>query len=366
MHIALVILTLGPGGAERVISNLANAWVEEGHRITLITLEHPSQKPFYPLNSKIKLIQLNPLSTKPPSWIGHLKNVATRLFSLRKTLKTENPDLILSFIDQMNVLTLLLTRGLKIPVIVSERIDPAFHPLPIIYKMLRRLTYPWASQIVVQTESAANYFSKELQKKISIIPNSVPVPKQQLSTYKKIKSIVSIGRLSPQKDYPTLLKAFKVLTINYPFLKLTIYGEGKERASLERYIQVLGLTDSVKLPGTVSNIEDVLLKADLFVFPSLFEGFPNALCEAMSIGLPVVVSNCSGNRDIVREGLDGLLFPVGDYRGLMFQIEVLLLNPAKAQGIGREARTISQRFSEQRILALWKNLMEEALSKNPK
>ena len=365
MHIALVILTLGPGGAERVISNLANAWVEEGHTVTLLTLEHPSQKPFYPLNSKINLIQLNPLSTKPTSWIGYLKNITTRLFSLRATLKKENPDLILSFIDQMNVLILLLTQGLKIPVIVSERIDPAFHPLPIAYKMLRRLTYPWASQIVVQTQSAANYFSKKLQKKISIIPNSVPVPKKYV-TYRKIKNIVSIGRLSPQKDYPTLLKAFRVLTIKYPFLKLTIYGEGKERPPLERYIQILGLTDSVKLPGTVSNIEDVLLKADLFVFPSKFEGFPNALCEAMSMGLPVVASNCSGNRDVVNDAFNGFLFPVGDYRALMFQIEVLLRNSAEAQRIGTEAKTISQRFSEQRILALWKNLMEETLSKSPK
>ena len=363
MHIVLVILTLGPGGAERVLSNLANAWIEEGHSITLITLEHPSQKPFYPLSPKINLIQLNPLSTKPTSWGKHLKNTITRLLSLRRILKKETPDVILSFIDQMNVLTLLLSRGLKIPVIVSERIDPAFHPLSFIYKILRRLTYPWASSIIVQTQSAANYFSKRLQKKISIIPNSVSFSQKSI-TYRKIQHIVSVGRLSPQKDYPTLLKAFKILTITYPFLRLTIYGEGKERPSLERYIETLELTHCVKLPGTLSNIEDALLKADLFVFPSRFEGFPNALCEAMSMGLPVVVSNCSGNRDIVRDSVDGLLFPIEDYRMLTHQIETFLLNPIEAKRMGTEARTLSTRFSQEKILTLWKKLLKETLSKN--
>ncbi len=363
MHIALVILTLGPGGAERVLSNLANAWVKEGHSITLITLEHPSQKPFYPLSPKINLIQLNPLSTKPTSWGKHLKNTITRLFSLRRLLKKETPDVILSFIDQMNVLTLLLSRGLKIPVIVSERIDPAFHPLSFIYKILRRLTYPWASKIVVQTQSAENYFSKKLQKKISVIPNSVSLPQKSI-TYRKIQHIVSVGRLSPQKDYPTLLKAFKILTISYPFLSLTIYGEGKERPPLERYIQALELTHCVKLPGTTSNIEDALLKADLFIFPSRFEGFPNALCEAMSLGLPIIASNCSGNRDIVRDGVDGLLFPIGDYGVLACQVETLLLNPAEAKRIGKEARTLSTRFSEEKILNLWESLLKETLSNN--
>ncbi|MBS0185090.1 MAG: glycosyltransferase family 4 protein [Proteobacteria bacterium] len=360
MHIALVILTLGPGGAERVLSQLANAWQEEGHHITLITLEHPSQKPFYPLNPNIHLIQLNPIFTKPTSWFEYLKNITTRLLLLRRTLKKEKPDLILSFIDQINVLTLLLTRGLKIPVIVSERIDPAFHPLSRIYKILRRLTYPWASQIVVQTQSAANYFSKKLQKKISIIPNSVFTPKKAL-TYQKIQHIVSVGRLSPQKDYPTLLKAFKVLTIKYPFLKLTIYGEGKERFALERYIQTLDLNTSVHLPGIISNIEQALLKADLFVFPSKFEGFPNALCEAMSLGLPVVASNCSGNRDIIQNEINGLLFPIGNYKILTQQIERLLFDPFEAQRIGKKAKNISQTYSEQKILTLWHALIKKVL-----
>jgi len=361
MHIALVILTLGPGGAERVLSQLANSWQKEGHHITLITLEHPSQKPFYSLNPNIHLIQLNPMPIKPTSWFDSLKNNITRLLALRRTLKKEKPDLILSFIDQINVLTLLLTRGLRIPVIVSERIDPAFQSLSRIYKILRRLTYPWASQIVVQTQSAANYFSKKLQQKISIIPNPVFAPKKSL-TYGKIKQIVSVGRLAPQKDYPTLLKAFKVLTLKYPFLKLTIYGEGKERSPLERYIQTLDLNDSVHLPGTLSNIEQALLKADLFVFPSKFEGFPNALCEAMSLGLPVVASNCSGNRDIVQNGENGLLFPVGDYRALIHQIETFLLHPTEAQRIGKYATRIAQTYSEQKILGLWKTLITKVLS----
>lgn len=352
MHIALVILTLGPGGAERVISNLANQWVKSGHRITLITLEHSSKLPFYPLDPKIDLLQLSKTLQKPSSLWAYVSNLGQRLTSLRTTLKQLHPDLVLSFIDQMNIVTLLLSRGLKLPIFVSERIDPAFHSLSFIYKILRRFTYPWAHRIIVQTPSAACYFPTFLQKKISIIPNSIN-PCTLPFKYRKIQKIVSVGRLAPQKDYPTLLKAFENLSLKYPDLTLTIYGEGPERSFLENLIQDFGLKDSVFLAGIVSNIEKALLDFDLFVFPSRFEGFPNALGEAMALGLPVVASQCSGNKDLIQNGINGLLFPVGDVEKLALAIESLILNQKKSENLGKNAKHISEKFGEQMVMSLW-------------
>src|SRR5690606_29753976 len=109
----------------------------------------------------------------------------------------------------------------------------------------------------------------------------------------------------PHKGFGALITAFSEIVLQKPDITLTIYGEGAERQNLESLIRGLNLTASVFLPGTVRDVEGIMYQADLFVFPSHYEGFPNALCEAMAMGLPVIASNCSGNIDIIREGVDG-------------------------------------------------------------
>ena len=142
-----------------------------------------------------------------------------------------------------------------------------------------------------------------------------------------------------------------------PTLHLTIYGEGAARSTLEALIQRLNLTGRVSLPGTTQNIQAALSKSDLFVFPSRYEGFPNALCEAMAVGLPVIASACSGTVDVVRDGIDGRLFPIGNREALICLLQELLHDPIQRTRLSQEALTISDRFNEAAILQLWEDLL---------
>ena len=357
MHIAFVILTLGPGGAERVISRLANTWAQKGDAVTLITLDHPSHLPFYPLDPNVRLSQLNPHAKKPRSWLKRLYMRCHRLYALRKILKKTHPDYIISFIDEMNILTLCLTRGLNIPVIVSERIHPAHSMLSWMAKKLRPFIYLWSTYVVVQTPSAKTYFPRFLQDKIHVIPNSICAPQKTSSPSSRIEKIISIGRLVSQKDFPTLLRALKRLTPCYPFLHLSIYGQGKDHAFLIGLINFLHLDKNVTLKKPTPSIENELLSSDLFILPSRFEGFPNVLCEAMSLGLPSIASDCLGSQDIIRDGIDGRLFPIGNDKALAKLIEDFILNPKNAFRLGENAREITTRFSEEKEFEAWKILL---------
>jgi GalNAc-alpha-(1->4)-GalNAc-alpha-(1->3)-diNAcBac-PP-undecaprenol alpha-1,4-N-acetyl-D-galactosaminyltransferase len=362
-HLALVISSLNAGGAERVLSELANAWVEDGYKASLITLASPQAKPFYPLSKKINLVQLDQNTDEKAGFLVRLKNIIRRVLCLRKTLNQLHPDLIISFVDVMNITTLFATRGLKIPVVVAERTNPACHPLPSLYKRIRVWIYLWAFKIVVQTQTAATYFPSRLQTKMIIIPNFVKLAEKIKSTAqvkKPVHKIVSVGRLNPFKGFQDLIKAFSQLSAIYPTLELTIYGEGEERKNLESLVATLKLQERIHLPGTVENIYEVVGQADLFVFPSHYEGFPNALCEAMSVGLPVIASNCSGNIDVVQDGINGRLFPIGDVAVLVTLLGELIEDKDQRIQLSEEAIKISNQFGEIRVLKMWEHVITEA------
>lgn len=356
MHIALVIYSLKfSGGAERVLSNLANYWISKNHTISLITLDSKDANPFYPIDNAINLIQINQTGSEL-SIIKRGYNILKRIFSLRTVIKNIKPNLIISFVDVMNITSLIATINLKIPIIASERTDPNYYKLPIFYNMLRKIFYFKAYKVITQTESAAKYF-KNLLKNIKIIPNPVFKPLLLKSNILKINTVVSVGRLCKFKGFDVLILAMAKLIKNYTNLKLIIYGEGYWRKNLENLINSLNLQNTVYLPGAVYDIQAELIKADLFVFPSLYEGFPNALCEAMAVGLPVIASNCSGNTDIVRDKIDGLLFSIGDVDRLYKTIEDLINNQEHCNYLAANAKQICERFNQNKIFALWDELL---------
>lgn len=355
MRFALVIASLGPGGAERVISELANRWMSQGHVVALITLDCPQNIPFYSLDPRIQLVQIDQKS-QSTTYVGRFVEIIKRLFVLRQSIKSIRPDAVLSFVDITNLVTLLSCMRLNIPIVVSERIDPHHHPIPRPYKWLRRKLYRLAQRIVVQTRSAADYFDGELQNKITIIPNFVQRPVVCAEIRPKVQTIVSAGRLERQKDFTTLIQAFDRVIRVESDLRLIIYGEGSERKNLTQLVESLNLSDKVFFPGATQYLAAELVKADIFVFPSLYEGFPNALCEAMALGLPVVASNCSGNTDIVRDGVDGRLFPVGCVDDLTMRLLELIQAENQRVDLAENAKDVVQRFSADTILKLWDQL----------
>ena len=363
MKITLVISALNTGGAERVITTLANAWAEQDENVSLITFQEPGYQSFYPLNPGVNLRNLN-LRVKNrfycPNLLVSLWKLLKRAWFLRQFLKKQKPDCVIAFLDTVNITTILATLGLKIPVIVSERVDPSQHPIGPLQNFLRKLTYPLADHIVVQTTQIQDYFPKKLHPRISIIPNPVALPSNGSPLpnidYKR-KNIIAIGRLETQKGFDLLLQAFSAVHDKQPEWELVIWGEGSERPVLEALRANLKLKAYVHLPGLTNNIVQVLSEGSLFVLSSRYEGFPNSLCEAMGVGLPVIAFDCgSGSADIIRHNIDGLLVPAQNVNALTNAMLQLIENIELRKQYGKRAKEIIERFSLKKILKKWDEL----------
>jgi len=362
MHITFVISSLEPGGAERVITGLANHSVAQGHQVSLVTMASPDTPPFYAVDSRIQLIQLNILHLTKQRMLKQLLHRIKLTLKLRVTFKELQPDLIVSFIDLMNLITLVSSWGLRVPIVISERIDPRFRDIPAVYKWLRLKLYPYAKCLIVQTQSVASYFPAAMQPMMTIIPNVVSVPPcERVCIRDQVVNVVCVGRLDRQKDHATLIKAFAVVVKTHPHAKLTIYGKGDHRYYLEGLINQLNLQHHVFLPGTVSPIQDKLSKADLFVFPSLYEGFPNALCEAMAMGLPVIASDCSGSKDVVQDHVNGRQFPAGNLHALIEVMLELMSDYPQRQRLAQAAQSIITDYGPDHIYQLWDKALMAAI-----
>jgi GalNAc-alpha-(1->4)-GalNAc-alpha-(1->3)-diNAcBac-PP-undecaprenol alpha-1,4-N-acetyl-D-galactosaminyltransferase len=361
MHLTLIIHSLSSGGAERVMSRMANYWAEKGWKITLLTFDDGIEIPFYDLDDRINHRPLAIAATSSNPVTGIWNNF-TSTQGLRTAIIESKPDAVISFMERTNVIAILATRGLDIPILVSERNDPAMLSPGKMWEVLRQWTYPFADRIVVQTERAGNYFAAKFQDRIFVMPNPVILPPMEVSesapSLPGDRSLIAVGRLVPQKGFDLLLQAFAKLKDRYPEWMLTILGEGELRPQLESLRQELGLEDRVHLPGRVKNPHELLKQADIFVMSSRFEGFPNALCEAMVCGLAVISTDCpNGPREIIREGVDGVLVPTEDVSGLAAGMEQLMSDPDKRQALAAAAPELAERFSLERVMGMWEELL---------
>ena len=317
MRLTLVIHSLDAGGSERVLSILANTWADTGHDVALITLG--SFPDFYTLDPRVtrQRLGLNAASRGLPS--GAIRNI-WRFSVLRKALRDSGPDVIVSFCDTTNVLTLIASEGLGTPVVVSERTDFQRHRIPRAWALLRWLVYRRAAALVVPSPSLCEPARRMfLVTRVSAIPNPV-LPPRDASREGDGKGagrrVVAVGRLSPEKQFHLLLHAFARVAADLPDWSLTILGEGRARTELEDLAAELGIEGRVSMPGVVRDTGHTLRRPDLFVLTSRYEGFPNALLEAMAHGLSVVAFDCSASiRECLRDGTDGLLVPEGGRGG---------------------------------------------------
>jgi GalNAc-alpha-(1->4)-GalNAc-alpha-(1->3)-diNAcBac-PP-undecaprenol alpha-1,4-N-acetyl-D-galactosaminyltransferase len=356
------IASLQCGGAERVSAALCNRFSQTGWDVTLATFDDGSDPPFFPLAPGVRHVTLG-LQRRSTSVVHSVINNLRRVPRLRRFVAQERPDRIVAFIDGTNVLALLAAWGTGIPVIVSERVDPGHHAIPVPWRILRRLTYRWAKAIVLQTRAAASHFPKSWAARIAVVPNPVPKSAPAASPADAPlggpRLIVAMGRLTPQKGFDLLIRAFARIAADHPGWNLTILGEGPERVSLERQVRASGLAGRVSLPGREDDAAGILRRAGMFVLSSRYEGFPNALCEAMACGLPVISFDCpSGPAEIVRDGVDGLLVPAEDVGALASAMSRLIADPMRMRLLGQRAVEVSDRFSMERIEALWESILE--------
>jgi GalNAc-alpha-(1->4)-GalNAc-alpha-(1->3)-diNAcBac-PP-undecaprenol alpha-1,4-N-acetyl-D-galactosaminyltransferase len=349
------------------MTHMANYWSGKNQEVSLITLSGDSEVPFYPVDPAIHRHPLGLRGTSVNAAQGLLNNLR-RIQVLRATLKKIHPQVVISFVDATNVLTLLASRGLRTPVIVAEHSNPFMTAISRTWKSLRAWSYPWADGLVVLNGAARDYFHPGLQRRTTVIPNPIRISgggvcKEEIFPH---PTVAALGRLSEEKRIDMLLDAFARLKDLHPAWRLAIMGEGPLRAELEARCQALQCSSRVRFLGLVKDPHACLRQADLFVLSSRFEGFPLALGEAMACGLPVISTEYSaGVHEIIREGTDGLIVPVGDLSALVRAMDTLMGDEAERKRLGRKAREILDRFSLEKIMGQWDGLIQHVAEGKP-
>jgi len=365
LRVTLVISSLTADGAERVLTVMANYWTELGWSVTILTLN--SGPPGLPLTDGVThraLAVAGETSGLPAKIVGNVRRVSV----LRRAIKDTSPDVVVSFMTYPNVASILAAAGLGRPVIVCERLDPRYSTTPWVWDSLRRVLYPRATRVVVQTDQARNYFSRSTRLRTRVIPNPVVrhsdmedgiAPSARAGSR---RTAIGMGRLTEQKGFDLLLRAFAEVAPVYPEWTLEIWGEGSQRGLLEKLVDELALGTRVRMPGRTEHPLLAMRRSDLFVLSSRFEGFPNVLCEAMACGLPVISFDCpSGPSTIVRDGIDGVLVPPGDAHSLAAAMCGLMGDDAERRRLSTRAPEILERFNLHDVMQMWSDLVRDVV-----
>ena len=344
------------GGANRVMANLANHFSERGAEVVLINDIIPEKDvPEYEICKSIKRIFLDIHSTSPI--ISNIK----RICKLRHIIKKENPNIVLSFMGPPNIRMLLAGLGLRYPKIVSVRNDPYKEYGSGLVKIITNFIFKFADGCVFQTQDASRYFSRSLQKKSKIIFNPVGNQFYKVTQVSNPHNVVTVGRLSPQKNQALLITAFTKIAHDFPNENLIIYGEGELRNDLEDLAREYGIEERVVLPGRISYISEKLSEAKIFVLPSDYEGMPNALMEAMAVGIPVISTDCpcGGPKILIEDESQGILVPCNNAEALAQALCRLLKDDDLREKMGAAGEKRALMFKPDVIFSHWENYIDD-------
>lgn len=358
--ICFVIPSLNYGGAERVLVMIANYLDSLGLQVTIVKISSDNKDSAYELRKNIEVYYIS-TNNYPPIF-----RTLLRLYKLRKLVNRISPDIVISFVAGANITTLLSLIFSNIPIIISERNDPNLEPNSRIKRKFRDYLYNLSDGCVFQTEEAKSYFNKKIQSSSKVIFNPIETEKLPDFIEEKTKNnIVAVGRLEHQKNFNLLLDAFYHVSKKYPCWELEIYGQGSQKDILKKKIETLNLEKKVHLMGVVNNIPETIRYSKIFVMTSNFEGMPNALIEAMSMGLACISSDCScgGPRELIQHNQNGKLFKVGDMQDLIYQMIELIEDDNMIKNLGKEALLIREKLGITVIAKQWLNFMEDILNK---
>lgn len=364
--IAFHLNSLQQGGAERVVSNLANRFAKEGYEVVIATEWYGTDE--FALDQKVRRVHVG--LTKEDENRSRISKMLRRIWYLRRFMKKEKPDVVVAFTRGVLYRALAAGIGTGIPVVISVRTDPVGHYDKKADKLRIPLLFPHAAGCVFQTEGAKAFFAPYLQENSRIIlnplnPKYVGVPEPAVRT----KDVVQSGRLVDFKNQPMLIRAFLKVHEKHPDYTLKIYGPDSKDGTkeiLESIIHENHAEDYVKLMGGSNTLEKDLADAALYAFSSDWEGLPNALMEAMALGLPVVSTDCpcGGPKTLIEDGVNGLLVPIMDEKAMTDGILRLIEDRELAERLGREARKISERANEDAVFEQWQTYLQECCKKN--
>lgn len=360
MKIMFYTSSMGKGGAERVISVLANELIKDNEVCIVVnTLKNMA----YELNQKIKSLELDDQYNN-----SNIYRNIKRIITTKKIINKEKPDIIISFLPMPSYRILMLKRMLKnIPIIISDRNDPKEEYKTLINKILMTILYKRADGFVFQTKEQKEYFSEKIQEKSIIIPNPIKDEflEETSEEIEKDKTIITVGRLVEQKNQKMLIKAFHNICDKYKDYKLKIFGDGPLKDELQKYIDTLKMNGKIELCGTSDNIKKELQKAELFILSSNYEGMPNALIEAMAVGLSCISTDCpcGGPRELIENKKNGILIPVNSEKDLILAIEEVLNNKSYSNELGKNAELIKEELNTKKVVTKWNNYILEIKDK---
>lgn len=356
-----VVSSMQGGGAERVAALLSNFWQQTGYQVTLIVTFSGRGKCIYPLDDKVKLVFLAD-DSKTKKILPF--NKVERLNKLRNIIKSNKPDLIVSFLPIVNIAAIIANFGTKIPLIVSERIYPPADATGFAIVIARRFLYGRASLVVVQTKKSLRWVEQNCYgAKVAVIANPLVLPlpatepkvivSQIINPDRKI--ILAVGRLEWQKGFDLLIKAFSQIYAHQQQWDLVILGEGEQKKALKQLVNQNRLSGRVFMPGRVGNLADWYSHANIFTLSSRYEGFPNVMLEAMAFGLPTISFDCdTGPKEIIQHEVNGLLVPLSKgVEGLQSGLLQLMKNEKLCKSMGVAAQSVREKYSIENISRSW-------------
>lgn len=353
----IVISDLGSGGTQRVVSQLINYWNQHDRTIAVLTLA-PEATDFFALPQNVDRYVIGGMGDSKNKFIGLFENI-NRIRKLRQLFFDIKPKKILSFLCATNILTILAARNLNIRVIISERNDPSRQSFGFIWDWLREKLYCRADMVTANTHKAIKTMSRYVpENKLKWIQNPIAELVIDNSITFDQPTILAVGRLHHQKAYDILLEAFAKFHQNYPNWQLAIIGDGPLKLSLETQAKFLGIIPYVTWYGRVNNPFPYYLASKIFVMPSRYEGMPNALLEAMSCGLPVIITDAlRGPLEYVQNDISGLVVPVENVIALAVGLSRLAGDENLRERLAAGAKKKLSGHSIQEVALAWNSLL---------
>lgn len=358
--------SMNAGGAERVAATLSNAWAARGDEVCLVMTHLASRESFYPLHPQVRCV---PLADYLPARGRWLKPVA-KARAIRTIYHEFQPDVVLSFLTNVNVNVLHALKNIQTPIVVCERTHPLYsRSATRSLRLLRRWLYPRASRVVLQTTASAQDFVREQthSRSYAVVPNPIDPPLLQRrpayeNTLRMPPKIIALGRLAEVKRFDLLIEAFAALPDAYQTWELHLYGDGPQHEALQQLAHQRGVDGRVFFQGRTDEPWQKLSESQLFVLCSAYEGFPNALLEAMALGLPCITLDCpSGPAEITEQGQVARLLPKNaDVQTLAQALEQLMGDPKQRRDLGAAAReSVVRRYALETVLTRWDELFTE-------
>lgn len=361
MKIVCVGYVSGEGGAQRQMLMLANELANRNNEVHLFLIAGNDIR--YELSDKVIVHDLTEADKEG------IHPIIGRYKAIKRMYKKITPEVTIHYNFQSVYVSVMMKKSITGKIIYSERGDPGDNEYSGLLGLIRKLVMPRVDGFVFQTEAARNYFGKSVRKKSTVIHNSVAINCSYDLTQKieREKRIVGVGRLHEQKNFALLIKAFAYVADQFPDYILEIYGEGVLRDDLQELIDANNLHNRVVLKGARKDIHDCIYNAALFVLSSDYEGMPNALIEAMALGLPCISTDWRPGAvgELIEDGKNGIIVPIRNVEIMADRICYILGEPDIAGKMGKEAKQFGMFHTHKRIFDMWNVFIHqyESLSK---